>query len=183
MYLRDLEEKDAPLMLEWMHDDSVVDKLKGRFKEKTMDDCLSFIRASNNNRDKDIHLAICSDEDEYMGTVSLKNIDRTNQSAEFAITVRKCSMGKGYSWFGMKEIIVSAFEDYGLENIYWCVSRLNQRALRFYDKHNFSETADIPKSILDRYRGTDNLKWYSVTKWDGVTDGMMNLQTVRGGTK
>ena len=36
MYLRDLEEKDAPLMLEWMHDESVVEKLRGRFSEKTI---------------------------------------------------------------------------------------------------------------------------------------------------
>ena len=31
MRLRNLELKDAPLMLEWMHDESVVGKLKGNF--------------------------------------------------------------------------------------------------------------------------------------------------------
>ena len=169
MYLRDLEEKDAPLMLEWMHDESVVEKLKGRFSEKTIDDCLAFIRASK-NKERDIHLAICSDEDEYMGTVSLKSIDRTNQSAEFAITVRKCSMGRGYSWFGMEEIIKKAFEEYGLENVYWCVSRANERAVRFYDKHNFHEVVDVPENVLKRYAGMDNLKWYSVLKGDVLDD-------------
>lgn len=169
MYLRDLEEKDAPLMLEWMHDESVVEKLKGRFAEKTIDDCLAFIRASK-NKEKDIHLAICSDEDEYMGTVSLKSIDRTNQSAEFAITVRKSSMGRGYSWFGMEEVIKKAFEEYGLENVYWCVSRANERAVRFYDKHNFHEVVDVPEDVLKRYAGMENLKWYSVLKGDVLDD-------------
>lgn len=169
MYLRDLEEKDAPLMLEWMHDESVVEKLKGKFAEKTIDDCLAFIRASK-NKETDIHLAICSDEDEYMGTVSLKSIDRTNQSAEFAITVRKSSMGRGYSWFGMEEIIKKAFEEYGLENVYWCVSRTNERAVCFYDKHNFHEVVDVPEDVLKRYAGMDNLKWYSVLKGDVLDD-------------
>lgn len=169
MYLRDLEEKDAPLMLEWMHDETVVEKLRGHFSEKTLDDCLAFIRASK-NKEKDIHLAICSDEDEYMGTVSLKSIDRTTQSAEFAITVRKSSMGRGYPWFGMEEIIRKAFEEYGLENVYWCVSRANKRAVRFYDKHNFHEVVDIPESVLARYQEMNDLKWYSVLKGDVLDD-------------
>ena len=101
-----------------------------------------------------------------MGTVSLKDIDRKTQSAEFAITVRKGAMGRGYSWYAMEEIIKRAFEKYELENVYWCVSRENHRAVRFYDKHNFHEAIDIPKPILERYKSIGNLKWYSVLKGD-----------------
>ncbi len=169
MRLRDLELKDAPLMLEWMHDESVVEKLRGNFREKTIGDCENFINASR-NKEKDIHLAIVNDENEYMGTVSLKSIDRANNSAEFAITVRKAAMGRGYSWYGMEEIIRLAFEEYGLESVYWCVSRENDRAVRFYDKHNFHEALDIPASILSRYMGMKDLKWYSVLKGDIFED-------------
>ena len=35
IYLRELKTTDAALMLEWMHDEDVVGKLKGNFKEKT----------------------------------------------------------------------------------------------------------------------------------------------------
>lgn len=167
MKLRNLELKDAPLMLEWMHDESVVEKLRGRFAEKTIEDCEAFIKASR-NKEHDTHLAIVSDEDEYMGTVSLKSIK--NGSAEFAITVRKSAMGRGYSWWGMEEIIRLAFEEYGLESVYWCVSRENERAVRFYDKHNFHEAVDISEEILKRYEGLDNLKWYSVLKGDVLDD-------------
>lgn len=169
MRLRDLELKDAPLMLEWMHDESVVEKLRGNFRKKTIGDCENFINASR-NKEKDIHLAIVNDENEYMGTVSLKSIDRVNNSAEFAITVRKAAMGRGYSWYGMEEIIRLAFEEYGLESVYWCVSRENDRAVRFYDKHNFHEALDIPASILSRYTGMKDLKWYSVLKGDIFED-------------
>ena len=169
MRLRDLELKDAPLMLEWMHDESVVEKLRGNFKEKTLADAEKFILVSANKKNN-IHLAIVSDEDEYMGTVSLKSIDRSNNSAEFAITVRKSAMGRGYSWWGMEEIIRLAFEEYGLENVYWCVSKKNERAVRFYDKHNFHEAVDISSNILTRYKDVEDLKWYSVLKGDVLDD-------------
>ena len=163
MYLRKLELKDAPLMLSWMHDSSVTENLRSGFASKTLQDCERFIIASQEDKDN-IHLAITSDEDEYMGTVSLKNIE--NKSAEFAITVRSEAMGRGYSWFGMEEILKKAFEELDLESVYWCVSRENSRAVRFYDKHNFHEVVDIPQNVLERYNGVDNLKWYSVLKGD-----------------
>ena len=165
MYLRKLELKDAPLMLAWMHDKSVTEKLHADFASKTMDDAENFIKSSWDNKN-DLHLAIASDSDEYMGTVSLKHIE--DGTAEFAITVRAESMGKGYSWFGMESIIKKAFEDLGLECVYWCVSKDNPRAVRFYDKHNFHEALDIPKKVLERYDGMDDLKWYSVLKGDDL---------------
>ena len=169
MRLRNLELKDAPLMLEWMHDESVVGKLKGNFIEKTLADAESFILASANKKEN-IHLAIVSDEDEYMGTASLKEINRENNNAELSIVVRSCAMGKGYSWYGLEENIKLAFEQLGLECVYWCVSRENERAVRFYDKHNFHETVDIPISVQKRYERMNDLKWYSFLKGDVLDD-------------
>lgn len=163
MRLRNLELKDAPLMLEWMHDESVVGNLKGNFIEKTLADAESFILASA-NKEKNIHLAIVTDEDEYMGTVSLKNVE--DGSAEFAVAVRQKAMGKGYAWFALEEILNKAFAEYGLESVYWCIARTDERALRFCDKHVFHENVDIPEKVLSRYKDMDNLKWYSVLKGD-----------------
>ena len=163
MYLRKLELKDAPLMLAWMHDKSVTEKLRTDFSSKTLQDAENFIRFSWEDKDN-MNLAVASDEDEYMGTVSLKHIE--DGSAEFAITVRAEAMGRGYSWFGMESIIEKAFDELGLESVYWCVSRENFRAVRFYDKHNFHEVVDVPQKVLDRYESIENLKWYSVLKGD-----------------
>lgn len=167
MHLRELRIDDAPLMLEWMHDDSVVRDLYADFASKTIEDCREFII---NSRQPDVmHMAIASDTDEYMGTVSLKYIDKDQHNAEFAITVRSVAMGHGYSWFGMQEMLKKAFEE-DLEAVYWCVSRDNARAVRFYDKHNFHETVDIPSEIQQRYSDTANLKWYSMLKGDVFDD-------------
>ena len=161
MRLRSLELKDAPLMLAWMHDETVTANLRSDFSSKTLENTEEFIRSSWNDTGN-INLAIVSDTDEYMGTVSLKHIE--NDSAEFAIAVRAEAMGRGYSWFGMKNIIEKAFNDYNLKSVYWCVSKENARAVRFYDKHNFNEELFPPQIILERYKGIENLKWYSVVK-------------------
>jgi len=150
MRLRQLEKNDAPLMLEWMHDESVVENLQANFKDKTLSDCEKFISLAQDDNDN-IHMAIVDDANVYMGTVSLKNIQ--DNTAEFAITIRACAMGKGYSKFAMTEIIRIGFEEYNLKIIYWCVSPENKRACRFYDKNNFKlidiKQSDIFNSLLN----------------------------------
>ena len=157
MVLRRLELKDAPLMLEWMHDRNATENLKADFASNTLKDAEDFIRASWKDKES-LNLAVASDEDEYMGTVSLKSIQ--GGSAEFAIVVRSGAMGHGYSWYGMKGILEKAFTGLGLSSVCWCVSRDNARAIRFYEKHGFRETTDIPERIRMKYEGDRNLKWW-----------------------
>lgn len=159
MYLRKLQPKDAPLMLEWMHDESVVSHLGTNFAAKTIDDCLRFIAASEETA-KDLHLAIADEDDTYMGTVSLKHMDFAQGTAEFAITVRAQAMGKGFSHFGMERILEMGIQEMGLTAIYWCVSPQNLRAVRFYDKHGYLRTNAVPAPILGAYPETMPLIWY-----------------------
>ena len=163
MQLRRLEIKDAPLMLEWMHDDSVVHFMGANFAEKKIDDCENFIRFSQKCED-DLHMAIVNENDEYMGTVSLKHIHRELKMAEFAITVRKCAMGQGFSAYGMKEIIRIGLEELGLDKVLWCVSSLNERAVRFYDKNGYRRTTEIPSYYKSMYTEEQNelFIWYVV---------------------
>lgn len=136
MKLRELKTKDAQGMLEWMHDQDITQDLKTDFASKTLENCYDFIKCSAHT-EKDLHLAIADDTDEYMGTVSLKHIDTSSGTAEFAITVRKKAMGKGYSQYGMREIIRIGFSRLGLQKIIWCVSPDNLRAVRFYEKMGY----------------------------------------------
>ena len=160
MFLRKLKKSDAPLMLEWMHDDSVVHDLHTDFASITLKEAEAFIEKSIHS-ESDLHLAIASDLDEYMGTVSLKHIDREHRNAEFAITVRRSAMGQGYAWFAMSEIIRIAFDEKDLEYVYWCVSEKNLRAVHFYQKHHFRQTTKLPVSVLERYSEEEGLIWYA----------------------
>lgn len=134
MKLRKLEEKDAPFMMEWMHDPSVVENLQADFASMQMADCARFIELAQDTT-YNLHLAIVDDTDEYQGTVSLKHI--SGRGAEFAIVVRKSAMGKSFSEYGMEEVLRIAFEMFGLDTVYWCASPRNRRACRFYEKQGF----------------------------------------------
>lgn len=163
MKLRALTLKDAPLMLEWMHDESVVENLQANFAAKTLADCENFIQSCTDTSEN-LHLAIVDNKDEYMGTVSLKHI-RPGIDGEFAITIRTCAMGKGVSAFGMREIIRLGLEEMGLNTVYWCVSPDNVRAVRFYDKNGYPR---VQVASLNPIGYTDEqLKyyiWYAVTR-------------------
>jgi len=136
MVLRQLELKDAPFMLEWMHDKGVVEDLQADFYKKSLRDCEKFILKSWED-EGNFHLAIADDTDIYMGTVSLKDIDMDRKQAEFAIVIRSCAMGKGLSKYAMEEMMRKGFEEMGLERIFWCVSPNNKRAIRFYEKGGY----------------------------------------------
>lgn len=144
MELRELRREDAPRMLEWMHDTSVVCYMGTDFASKTLEDCERFIISARNDHTY-FHRAIVNEEDLYMGTVSLKHINSAKGYAEFAITVRKDAMGGGYAGFGMREILRYGLEELGLRQIYWCVSRQNERAIRFYAKNGYQKMEKLPE--------------------------------------
>lgn len=144
MDIRKLELKDAPFMLEWMHDEDLTKDLKKDFASTNLDDARGFINYARENTSDDVHMAIVNDDDEYMGTVSLKHIH--NGMAEFGIAVRRCATGKGYSIFGMRKILEYGVNELGLTSIIWCVDPINARAVRFYDKNEF---ARVPSQTLD----------------------------------
>jgi len=164
MRVRKLQMKDAPLMLEWMHELDVVKDLRGNFLEKTLADCQAFITAAQ-DLNANLHLAVVDEEDTYMGTVSLKNI--RDGAAEFAITMRTCAMGKGYARYAMDQILRIGFEQRGLDVICWCVSPQNQRALGFYDKNGYQQMEKgVYYTGMDSYSSENNrnLIWYCVKR-------------------
>ena len=152
MILRRLQDTDAEYMLEWMHDKTVIEFMKTDFMNMSLDDCRRFIEASQNDREN-IHYAI-DVNGEYLGTVSLKNIK--SGEAEFAITIRKCAMGTGVSSKAMHLIIEEGFKNLGLDCIYWYVSPLNKRAVKFYDKNGYQRT--------NIRGGANNYIWYQIEK-------------------
>lgn len=164
--LRKLMISDANLMLEWMHDDDVIKDLKNNFKEKTIEDCIHFIKNSDNDKDN-CNLAIVDDMDTYLGTVSIKNINNFDMAGEFAITIRKTAMGSGCSTYAIHEIIKYGFDILGLKKIYWYVSKNNLRAIRFYDKNKYLRINY--NQLSEKVSGIKNLDsqeyiWYLVEK-------------------
>ena len=154
MQLRRLQIEDAPLMLEWMHDPDAVAHMHARFGAMTLADCQAFIQAAQSDC-PNLHRAVADDKGVYLGTVSLKNIDKQCRQAEFAIAVRRAAMGQGVSPWAMNAMLSFGFAELGLQRIYWCADAANVRACRFYEKQGYHPCETTP----DRHK----LLWYEVT--------------------
>ena len=85
--LRRLEEKDAAFMLEWMHDETVNCWFRYPFADVTLEKAKLFIQYSFDEENQ--HFAIVDNNDEYLGTISLKHISEKDHNAELVIAARK----------------------------------------------------------------------------------------------
>ncbi|NME83742.1 GNAT family N-acetyltransferase [Clostridium sp. SM-530-WT-3G] len=166
--LRQLKMVDAPLMLEWMHDKDVVENLKKDFHNMTIAECENFIKKNSMRKlfTDEIHLAIVDSNDEYLGTVSLKEINTKLKNAEFGITVRKKAMGKGIAIEAMREILSIGLKELNLNCIYWCVSPKNTRAINFYQKNNFNRIDSNYSDFIKNYtkEEIESYIWYFISK-------------------
>lgn len=157
--LRRLEEKDAPLMLEWMHDSGINCNFQADFASSTLESVLSFINDSFHEESQ--NFAIIDEKDEYLGTISLKHISYKNANAEYAIVIRKKAQGTGVAMAATQELLKYAFEELKLHKVYLNVLEENVRAQKLYEKCGFvyeGRAVDAVK-ISGTYR---NLKWYGI---------------------
>lgn len=98
----------------------------------------------------EIHLAVvCLKEqkEEFIGVLSLKNINWIDRNAEFAIVlVNKKYIGSGVAKPTTVKLLEYAFKALNMKNVYLSVLKSNERAKRFYEKNRirkrgrFSET-------------------------------------------
>lgn len=156
--LRSLEIKDAPLMLEWMHDKEVTHYLKLDGDNATMESVVAFIKNASQNTEKNLHYAIVDENDTYLGTISLKNIDKEKSEAELAIVLHRNSMGKGAATRSIQLLINIALVELKLNKIYLNVLQENKRAVKLYKKLGFEYTHTTELEFKGELKMLD---WYS----------------------
>ncbi len=165
MKLRILEKKDIPLMLEWMHDEESLQYFRFDTVHMTEEKAAAFIE--NSQTEENRHYAVAGDADEYLGTISLKQIDRDSGSAEYAVVLRKCARGNGTAADAADALMRLAFGELGLNRIYLNVYRDNARAIRFYEKLGFVRFGETER-IRDAAGEEKELIWYEFRKEDFV---------------
>lgn len=163
--LRQLLEKDVNGMLEWMHDPDIQNNFRATLQDMGKEDALQFIKRAECTpvAGKSIHYAIVNADDEYLGTISLKNVDLKSKNAEYAISLRKKAQGLGIATEATREILRKAFDDFGLERVYLNVLSENKRAIHLYEKCGFVFEGEFRKHLYLRgaFRA---LRWYSILK-------------------
>jgi diamine N-acetyltransferase len=166
MKLRKLMPKDAEGMLGWMKDPSVNRFFRFEAEMMTTERVLDFIQLSQDT-EKDMHLAIVDDDDAYMGTISLKNIDIIASNAEYAISTCARVHGTGVAFEATKEILRIAFKDLNLHRVYLNVLEDNERANRFYQKLGFVFEGRFREHLMV-HGELKSLNWYSILKSEYV---------------
>lgn len=167
--LRQLQEKDAELMLEWMHDPSIQRNFQRDMLNSNFNDVSTFIKNSNqvtvnNIRDgESIHFAIVDDIDEYLGTVSLKHVSLKNKNAEYAIVTRNKCKGKSIGKQATLLILDFAFSELKLNKVYLNVLSNNTRAIKMYEKVGFHLEGIMKQQVVINGQ-YDDLVWYGILK-------------------
>jgi diamine N-acetyltransferase len=158
--LRQLQLKDTDGMLEWMYNAELMENFRFDASKMTREKAEEFILQSHNDL-IDKHYAIVSDEDEYLGTISLKNIDQESKNGEYAIALRKKVIGTGAAREATKLLLEKAFFHLELEKVYLNVLSENKRAIRFYEKYGFVKEGEFKKHVFSNGRLQD-LCWYAI---------------------
>lgn len=172
MKLRKLKEKDITGMLEWMHDPEVFQFFRFSCENNTEEDAACFILQAQKDFDNDTHrhYAIVDDNDEYLGTISLKNVDMNSLNAEYAISLRRSIHGKGVATWATREILKVAFSELGLMRVYLNVLSNNASAIHLYEKCGFVYEGEFRQHI--KIRGQIcSLKWYSILRQEYLQKG------------
>lgn len=159
MILRKLCYKDIDYMIEWMNDEDINKNFKTKFSNYTREDLINFINTSFTPENK--HFAIVNEYDEYLGTVSLKNISSIDKNAEYAIVLRKLAIGSEIAKKATKEALRFAFNELKLYKVYLNVLSENTRAIKFYEKMNFICEGEF-KEHYNINGKLKNIKWYCV---------------------
>ena len=158
--LRQLSEKDAAFMLEWMHDYDIQKSFQKNMLDVTLEDAKRFCRDAKLNGNlkhgESMHLAIVNDEDEYLGTISLKNINLEYRSAEFAISLRKKARGRGVAADATRLLLKKGFAEIGLHRIYLTVLADNIAAIKLYEKCGFTYEGELRDHI---YKNGQYVSW------------------------
>jgi len=158
--LRKLKLKDAIGMLEWMHDEELMRNFRFNGMQMTREKAEAFIRHAQND-DGNKHFAVVAEEDEYLGTISLKNIDFENKNGEYAISMRQKAIGTGIALEATKLLFDIAFGELDLTKVYLNVLAENKRAIRFYEKAGFVKEGEFKRHVYSNGRLQD-LCWFAI---------------------
>ena len=159
--LRKLMAQDCAGMLEWMHDEKIASVFAQDFQSMSELDAVRFIEHAYDDPTS-LHFAIVDPDDEYMGTVSLKNVNPENRNAEYAISTRQKAHGTGLAKRATLDVLRYAFEVMGLHKVYLNVKETNERAIAFYRKIGFEQEGRFRQHVHEDDRFVD-LLWFGMT--------------------
>ena len=153
IYLRPMAEEDTDLIVRWRNEDFVRKNFIYQ-KPFTREGHLNWIRTMVDTG-KVIQFIICTKEDEPVGSVYLRDIDRTHRKAEYGIFIgEKDALSRGYGTEAAKLMLRYSFEELKLHKLMLRVLAGNDRAKKSYENAGFVQEAYLKDDVYleDGYR-------------------------------
>ncbi len=158
--LRRLKTEDAIGMLEWINDIEINQFFTFAYRKFDMASVLQFINEANKT-EVNHHYAVVDEEDIYLGTISLKNVDHINRHAEYAIAMRKSMQGQGNGETASRMILDVAKYELKLHKVYLNVLTHNTVAIHLYEKIGFKQKGIYEDHVL-KQDGYHDLFYYEI---------------------
>ena len=147
IYLRLMTYEDTENIVNWRNSDAV----RKNFIYQAL-----FTRESHENwirtmveTGKVVQMIICeNDTDRPVGSVYIRDIDRTHQKAEYGIFIGEPqTRGKGYGTAAAQLMIKYCFEELQLHRLFLRVYAENIQAIRSYEKAGFVKEAHLREDV------------------------------------
>ena len=169
VYLRPLDQEDAPRIVPWFNDPEVSRTIAmylplNRLGEE------AFI-AKLYQSDHDIVLGIAAREsDALVGVTGLHQIDYKNRHANFGITIGEpIEWGKGYGTEATALMVEYAFETLNLNRVRLLVFEYNERGQRTYERVGFRREGVLRQEHFHAGRYWDTFTMAILrAEWDAV---------------
>jgi RimJ/RimL family protein N-acetyltransferase len=136
--LRAIERNDIRQLWEWMQDEETMRYRDYPAPPASMAEACRQYEESLADKKENLRLAIAIPDDELIGEIALRNIDRRCGLADFTIAIgNKDYWGKGYGTDATWALMHYAFQQLNLRRITLYVHDFNRRAIRAYEKCGF----------------------------------------------
>lgn len=169
--LRELEEKDLPIINQWRNDPELVGLLASPYRYINLAVDENWFANYMANRSSAIRCSIVDSQDNILGLVSLTGIDSLNQSAEFHIMIgEKRNRGKGVGTFALKTMLNHAFFHLNLRRIELAVLDSNKSAQYLYEKSGFVKEGTMRQAVYKEGKFVD-VYFYSILKEEFTNSG------------
>ena len=147
IYLRLMTYDDTEKIVEWRNSDSVRKRFiyQGLFTKESHENWIRTMVETG----KVVQMIICEmDTDKAVGSVYVRDIDRTHHKAEYGIFIgEEAARGRGYGSAAAKLMVQFCFEELELHRLFLRVYAENERAIRSYENAGFIKEAHLRDDV------------------------------------
>jgi len=159
VYLRALDEQDLERTLRWHNDPELYRTLVDGFRLVSKISEHEWLAKRTSYSPSEVNLAIClSPGDKHIGNIYLRPINLVSRHAVLGIFIgEQAHRGHGYGHQAISQALTHAFDDLGLERVYFEVLPDNKKAIQLYERVGFKTEGRLRNHVFKEGKFKDVL--------------------------